>query len=303
MPFRPALRPGAPLLRRDATHLQVGTSPGIVIADRPGLIDLLRLLDGARDVERLAAIARTTIPELTVPVADVLAELRSAGVVFDATRWSGAGRRGLDAEARHADFGGDDPARLRHRPAYGSGDSLRCRQQPAREHRPGRARRRRHTRASTPTIPTCWSSRRAASRPHGLRAARQARPRPPARRDRRGSRTDRAARTPRAHTVHVLPRPPPCRLGSRLARSGPPARPAHRDHDAAGGRRRDDPRSGARGRGRGAGPRRRSDQPHARSVPGRRTGPRRPDDVAARVPPRLHVRPASSRLTVRARLS
>lgn len=119
MAFRPALRPGAPLLRRDATHLQVGTSPGIVIGDRPGLVDLLRLLDGARDVERLAAIARTAIPELTVPVTDILAELRSAGVVFDATRWNSARRRGLDAEARHADFGGDDPARLRHRQTYG----------------------------------------------------------------------------------------------------------------------------------------------------------------------------------------
>ena len=119
MAFRPALRPGAPLLRRDATHLQVGTSPGIVIADRPGLLDLLRLLDGARDVDRLAAIAGTMIPDLTEPVAEILAELRSAGVVFDATRWSPAHLRGLDAEARHADFGGDDPARLRHRQTYG----------------------------------------------------------------------------------------------------------------------------------------------------------------------------------------
>jgi len=119
MPFRPALRPGAPLLRRDATHLQIGTSPGIVVADRPGLVQLLRLLDGARDVDRLAAVARTAIPELTVPVVEILAELRSAGVVFDASRWSGARRRGLDAEARHADVGGDDPARLRHRQTYG----------------------------------------------------------------------------------------------------------------------------------------------------------------------------------------
>ncbi|WP_157439346.1 hypothetical protein [Aeromicrobium sp. Root344] len=119
MAFRPALRPGAPLLRRDATHLQVGTSPGIVIADRPGLLELLHLLDGARDVDRLTAIARDAIPDLAAPVAEILAELRSAGVVFDATRWSTAEVRGLDAEARHADFGGDDPARLRHRQAYG----------------------------------------------------------------------------------------------------------------------------------------------------------------------------------------
>ena len=119
MAFRPALRPGAPLLRRDVTHLQVGTSPGIVIADRPGLLDLLRLLDGARDVERLAAVARTTIPELTAPVAEILAELHSIGVVFDATRWTGTHRRGLEAEARHADLRGDDPARLSRRQTYG----------------------------------------------------------------------------------------------------------------------------------------------------------------------------------------
>ena len=118
MAFRPALRPGAPLLRRDATHLQVGTSPGIVIPDRPGLLPLLRLLDGARDVERLTEIAHTSIPELVLPIAEVLAELRSAEVVFDASRWSGEHRRGLDAEARHADLVGDDPAVLARRPAF-----------------------------------------------------------------------------------------------------------------------------------------------------------------------------------------
>lgn len=118
MAFRPALRPGAPLLRRDVTHLQVGTSPGIVIPDRPGLLSLLRLLDGARDVDRLAEIARATIPELELPVAEVLTELRSAEVVFDAARWTGPGRRGLDTEARHADLQGDDPAALARRTTF-----------------------------------------------------------------------------------------------------------------------------------------------------------------------------------------
>lgn len=84
MIFRPALRPGAPLLRRDATHLQVGTSPGIVIDDRPGLVALLRLLDGVRDVERLATMAARDIPELTADVREVLAGLRAAGAVVDA---------------------------------------------------------------------------------------------------------------------------------------------------------------------------------------------------------------------------
>ena len=83
MAFRPALRPGAPLLRRDATHLQIGTSPGIVIADRPGLGTLLRLLDGVRDLDRVVQLASTEVPELD-DVASVLAELRAAGAVVDA---------------------------------------------------------------------------------------------------------------------------------------------------------------------------------------------------------------------------
>jgi hypothetical protein len=118
MTFRPALRPGAPLLRRDATTLQIGTSPGVVIADRPGLYALLRLLDGSRDVERLQAYARSSIPELDLTVADLMRELHALGVVFDASRWSAPQRRGLDAEARHADLGGNDPARLSARSAF-----------------------------------------------------------------------------------------------------------------------------------------------------------------------------------------
>lgn len=85
MPFRPALRPGAPLLRRDATHLQIGTSPGVVVTDRPGLVPLLRLLDGVRDVERLESIVRTVIPELDGTVATTLVELQAVGAVVDAS--------------------------------------------------------------------------------------------------------------------------------------------------------------------------------------------------------------------------
>lgn len=115
MPLRPALRPGALLLRRDASHLQVGTSPGIVIADRPGLFALLHLMDGARDVPRLAALVRSDIPELVADVADVVRELQSLGAVFDASRWSGPGRPGLEAESRHTALGGADPESLRLR--------------------------------------------------------------------------------------------------------------------------------------------------------------------------------------------
>ncbi|MET1038821.1 MAG: hypothetical protein ABW075_11125 [Aeromicrobium sp.] len=93
MTFRPVLRPGAPLLRRDATHLQIGTSPGIVFDDRPGLLPLLRLVDGVRDVARLEELARTRIPDLDRPVAVVLAELRGLGVVT-----AGATRGGHDRQ-------------------------------------------------------------------------------------------------------------------------------------------------------------------------------------------------------------
>jgi hypothetical protein len=70
-------------LRRDATHLQVGTNPGVVIRDRPGLYPLLLSLDGARDLDALRRRARREIPDLDVDVADALAPLISAGLVVD----------------------------------------------------------------------------------------------------------------------------------------------------------------------------------------------------------------------------
>lgn len=85
MTDRPRLRPGAPLLRRDPTHLQVGTSPGIVIPDRPGLLPFLRLLDGIRDVERLEAIVAERIPELVGSVRSVVAELIGVGALSGAS--------------------------------------------------------------------------------------------------------------------------------------------------------------------------------------------------------------------------
>ena len=82
--LRPTIRPGAPLLRRDATHLQVGTSPGTVIDDRPGLRPFLRLLNGVRDVDQLRRLARTEVPELEADVADVLGPLLACRAVVDA---------------------------------------------------------------------------------------------------------------------------------------------------------------------------------------------------------------------------
>ncbi len=83
--LRPTIRPGAPLLRRDATHLQVGTSPGTVIDDRPGLGAFLRLLNGARDIDRLRRLVRSDVPELEADVEDVLRPLLACGAVVDAS--------------------------------------------------------------------------------------------------------------------------------------------------------------------------------------------------------------------------
>ena len=104
MAFRPALRPGAPLLRRDATHLQIGTSPGIVIPDRPGLLALLRLLDGVRDIDRLQQLVQEHIPELHGPLPSLLAELLASGAIVDATTRSRPRRsaHSVDFDADHS---------------------------------------------------------------------------------------------------------------------------------------------------------------------------------------------------------
>lgn len=62
----------------------MGTNPGVVIRDRPGLYPLLLSLDGTRDLDALRRKARRQIPDLDIDVADALAPLISAGVVVDA---------------------------------------------------------------------------------------------------------------------------------------------------------------------------------------------------------------------------
>lgn len=84
--LRPVVRPGSPLLRRDAAHLQIGTTPGVVVPDRPGLLAFLRLLDGVRDLDRLRDLVRTEVPELAIDPAEVLRPLIAAGAVVDASR-------------------------------------------------------------------------------------------------------------------------------------------------------------------------------------------------------------------------
>ena len=107
--LRPIIRPGAPLLRRDANHLQVGTSPGIVIDDRPGLRSFLRLLDGVRDVEQLRRLVRSDVPELEGDVDDVLRPLLACGAVIDARQMTA--RRPRLSVALHDDTGSRPLAR------------------------------------------------------------------------------------------------------------------------------------------------------------------------------------------------
>lgn len=118
MSLRPALRPGAVLLRRDAHHLQVGTSPGFVLTDRPGLYPVIRLFDGVRDIARIEALAARTVPEFSGDIAAIVAELTSAGLVFDARAWNIAGGPALAAEARAANLSGDPPDRVSRRIGY-----------------------------------------------------------------------------------------------------------------------------------------------------------------------------------------
>jgi len=80
---RPTVKPGAAVLRRDIDHLQVGTSPGVIVHDRPGLYPFLRSLDGTRDLATLRRHAALDHPELDADVDEVLAPLIAAGAVID----------------------------------------------------------------------------------------------------------------------------------------------------------------------------------------------------------------------------
>jgi hypothetical protein len=87
--MRPVLRPGSPLLRRDAEHLQLGTEPGhaLVVAAHDAVADLLCGLDGVRTLDD---------PTLDAPLVDALL---AAGVVVDSDVWRT--ESGLESEAAH----------------------------------------------------------------------------------------------------------------------------------------------------------------------------------------------------------
>ncbi|UYM06091.1 hypothetical protein [Solicola gregarius] len=99
--MRPVIRPGFDVYRRDPRHLQFGTSAddSLVLEDRPGLVDLLRLLDGHRDLATVALLAADGVPALDDPPDGLIAALQDAGIVVDAEPWD-ASEPALDTEAR-----------------------------------------------------------------------------------------------------------------------------------------------------------------------------------------------------------
>lgn len=120
MSMRPALRPGAALLRRDRHHLQVGTSPGSVIRDQPGLLQMFRLLDGVHTQSAIAQLVREEIPEFRGDVNAVVNELAAAGVICDANEWDIADPRQSDL-ARFLVATGRSPALMSRRASLGIG--------------------------------------------------------------------------------------------------------------------------------------------------------------------------------------
>lgn len=101
--MRPVLRPGACLVRRDADHLQVGTTPGgaYVLREQPGMVDLLRAIDGLRTDVELAE-------QTSGSPADLLGALHAASVVLDSETWLAQPTVALRSEARHLASAGLD---------------------------------------------------------------------------------------------------------------------------------------------------------------------------------------------------
>lgn len=97
----PILRPGLAVYRRNTRQLQFGTAPDdcFVVEDRPGLVALLRLLNGMRDAATVACLARERIPALVDDPEALLGALAREGIVVDAPRCHAA-EHALGPEAR-----------------------------------------------------------------------------------------------------------------------------------------------------------------------------------------------------------
>lgn len=108
--MRPVLRPGAALLRRDASHLQIGATPGSasIVRERPGMLALLRMLDGVRDEQDLCDLVASDVPEYAGDPRDLIDRLRAAQVIVDADAWGGEPNPARRQEARHHTARGAD---------------------------------------------------------------------------------------------------------------------------------------------------------------------------------------------------
>lgn len=118
MSFRPAFKVGTPIFRRDRHHLQIGTSPGHTLRDRPGLLHVLRMIDGLNDRPTLERLV-DGVTDFEDELAPVLDDLLRVGIVLDASLWDLAPRRGSEVLAlAHRGLAADDiSARLSRRRA------------------------------------------------------------------------------------------------------------------------------------------------------------------------------------------
>lgn len=85
--MHPIIRPGLAVFRRNAEQLQFGTAADdcFIVEDRPGLVALLRLLNGTREATTVACLARESIQALADDPQSLLAALVREGIVVDAT--------------------------------------------------------------------------------------------------------------------------------------------------------------------------------------------------------------------------
>ena len=80
--LRPLLVPGTRLYRLGAETALIGSNPGVRVALKPGTMELLRLLNGARDLDVLQRLLLRQVPTFTGHVRDVLLPLIQAGALL-----------------------------------------------------------------------------------------------------------------------------------------------------------------------------------------------------------------------------
>lgn len=80
--LRPLLVPGTRLYRLGAETALIGSNPGTQVALKAGTIELLRLLNGARDLDVLQRLLLRQVPEFSGHVRDVLLPLVQAGALL-----------------------------------------------------------------------------------------------------------------------------------------------------------------------------------------------------------------------------